>query len=41
MLGVCPGFIDTNTAARVEAPKKAARDVAEYALTGLRQGEDV
>lgn len=38
--GIYAGFIDTDMAADVAAPKTAPREVAERALQGLREGRD-
>ncbi|MGC2221407.1 MAG: SDR family oxidoreductase [Methylocella sp.] len=38
VVGVYAGFIDTDMAARVDAPKTSPRHVAERALEGLRNG---
>jgi hypothetical protein len=40
VVGVYAGFIDTDMAARVDAPKTSPRQVAERALEGLRTGQN-
>ena len=40
MVGVYAGFIDTDMAARVNAPKTSPRQVAERTLEGLRTAQN-